>query len=481
MPRVRPRLRLLLAIAGVIAAIAAAALVVTRSPSRGAPRSQPRAAPPQLPDDQDLRAALSARPGLALDLEHTDVVVAMVCTFRRDRLEPYGHDRPTSPFLQQLATAGVLFEHTIVQSPWTRPSTGSLVTGLWAETLQLDDPGNRSFHNRALAEEHLTLAEHLKARGYRTIGASGNPNISSTFGFDQGFDAYHEPESLWRDSSGPAPSGAELNAQLLAELDATPADQRVYLQGFYVDTHAPRRPSTRALRRVRREGDPTPRNVQAYDASLLTLDAHLAALFLEVKKRRPNLLFVVVGDHGEGLKLPEHHGKGHGNHLYTSTVEVPFLWYHPSLPEPGRKVTGLSMGIDLLPTLLDLLGAEPVPDIDGASQAPALRAEVDAASHPLAYTQTYFRRSDKTAVIGQGYHLIRDRAEGGAEALYRFDEPLQSTDVSGNHPSVRARLAEELDRWEAVLARASSEGPGPVEGVPSGEMVEQLRTLGYIE
>ena len=347
--------------------------------------------------------------------------------------------------------------------------------------LQLDDPGDEAFHNRALAPDFVTIAEAMSAQGYRTIGASGNPNISSTFGFDQGFDAYHEPESLWRDSSGPAPTGAELNAQLLAELDATPSDQRVYLQGFYVDTHAPRRPATKALRKVQVEGDSTPRRVLAYDAALLTLDAHLAELYLEVKRRRPNLLFIVVGDHGEGLTWPAHHGKGHGNYLYTSSVDVPFLWFHPALPEPGRRIEGLSMGIDLAPTILELLGGTfPVP-VDGSSQAKALLGESERSSHDLAFTQTYFRRSDKTAVLGQGYHLIRDRAAGGEQAMYDLDEALQTDDVSGNHPTVQGLLAEELDQWEQRVARSLQRQGGPVEGQPSKGMLEQLRTLGYIE
>ncbi len=481
MPRIRPRLRLALILAAVVTAIAAVALIPSFIPPRAKRPGVHRVAAPAPPPADALSAALAPSAELAIDLENTDVLVAMVCTFRRDRLEPYGQALPTSPFLQQLAEHGVLFEHAIVQSPWTRPSTGSLVTGRWAEVLQLDDPGRSSFHNRALADEFVTIAEQLRDRGYRTIGASGNPNISSTFGFDQGFDVHHEPESLWRDAQGPAPTGADLNAQLLAELDATPADQRVYLQGFYVDTHAPRHPSTKALRAVRGEPGTSPRRVQAYDATLLTLDAHLAELFVEVKRRRPNLLFVVVGDHGEGLNLPQHHGKGHGNYLYNSTVDVPFLWHHPALPEPGRRIGGLSMGIDLLPTVLDLLGVAPSAVVDGSSQAPALLGEQDRATHQHAYTQTYFRKSNKTAVFGQGYQLIRDRTEDGGEALYAPEDPLQETDVYGNHPGVERALAQELDAWEASVEAAAAAGAGPVEGTPSDDMVEQLRTLGYIE
>lgn len=480
MPRVRPRLRLALLLGGVALLIAAAAKLPTLIPRHPVRPPQVRVLPLGPIDLPALREALAPEPDMPLDLAHTDVLVALVCTFRRDRVQPYGQPRATTPFLQLMADHGVLFEHAIVQSPWTRPSTGSLLTGRWSEVLQLDHPGEESFHNRALPPDFTTLAETLGARGYRTIGASGNPNISSTFGFDQGFDVHHEPQTLWREAEGPAPTGGDLNAQLLAELDATPADQRVYLQGFYVDTHSPRRPSSEAQRRLQRRGEQPPRRVLTYDASLLHLDTHLAELYLAVKQRRPNLLLVVVGDHGEGLNYPEHHGKGHGNHLFTSTVDVPFLWFHPALPEQGRRIEGLSMGIDLLPTLLELLGTTPDQPVDGTSQVPALLAERTRALHQLAYTQTYFRRSDKTSVVGQGFHLIRDRG-AGEQALYRLDERLQQTDLSGNHPTVLELLAGELDVWEQEVREASREGPGPVEGSPSSSMLEQLRALGYLE
>ena len=469
MPRVRPRLRLalLLLLVGGLAFAATAALIALQNSQTRGRASHRRAAPPDVVSVRRVQAAMTPDPALPLDLANTDVLVAMVCTFRRDRVQPYGQARPNTPFLQLMAEHGALFEHAIVQSSWTRPSTGSLLTGRWAEVLQLDDPGDGAFHNLALAPGFVTLAEAMSAHGYHTIGASGNPNISSAFGFDQGFDVYHEPEDLWRHTNGPSSTGADLNAQLLAELDATPADQRVYLQGFYVDTHSPRLPSTKALRAVRTQGDTTARKVLVYDASLLTLDAHLAELYLEVKRRRPNLLFVVVGDHGEGLNLPEHHGKGHGNHLFTSTIDVPFLWFHPALPDPGRRIDGLSMGVDLAPTLLDLLGGALPAPVDGASQAAALRGERERASHTFAYSQTYFRRTDKTAVVGQGYHLIRDRSAAGVQALYELDEPLQQTDVQGNHPQVFRSLAADLDRWQTELAEAVEQQGSPVEGNPS--------------
>ncbi|MFH1468804.1 MAG: sulfatase [Pseudomonadota bacterium] len=486
MPRVRPRLRLtlwLLAALAMIGAGVALAWAWQRRPARSS-----RQAASTLPevDPARVRRAMAHAPAMPLDLADTDVLVAMVCTFRRDRLQPYGQQRPTSPFLQLMAEHGVLFEHAVVQSPWTRPSTGSLVTGRWARVLQLDSPGPESFQNRALAESATTLAERLHERGYRTIGASGNPNISSTFGFRQGFDTWHEPAVLWRDAEGPPPSGDLLVDAIIADLDATEEGQRVYLQAFFVDTHTPRRPSRQALRAVSARGAQSTRRVLVYDASLRTLDAHLAALFLAVQARRPNLLFVVVGDHGEGLKLPDNHGPGHGNHLYTTTTEVPFLWFHPSLPEPGRRIEGLAMGIDLVPTVMDLLEGAPPEGLDGASEAPALRGLSTSAVHDLAYSETWFRRADKIAVTGHGFHLIRDHApkHGSGvptEALYSSEEALEQTDVAAQEPGAMRTLTVALDAWEREVQAATDAAGPPVQGDPSAHDIEQLKTLGYLD
>ncbi len=126
MPRQRPRLRLALLLVGIALLSFATVLAIRSLPLRQARSIEARRAPPLQPVElEPLREALAAQPELPLDLEHTDVLVMMVCTFRRDRLQPYGQSRPTTPFLQELAERGVLFEHAIVQSPWTRPRSSS--------------------------------------------------------------------------------------------------------------------------------------------------------------------------------------------------------------------------------------------------------------------------------------------------------------------------------------------------------------------
>ena len=91
------------------------------------------------------------------DQTRTNVVLAIVCTFRKDRLEPYGMKLPTSPFLKRLADEGIKLENHIAQAPWTRPSMGSLLTSRWPRALQLDNPGPKGSLELVLREEHLSL------------------------------------------------------------------------------------------------------------------------------------------------------------------------------------------------------------------------------------------------------------------------------------------------------------------------------------
>src|SRR5205085_3432857 len=79
-------------------------------------------------------------------------------------------------------------------------------------------------------------------------------------------------------------------------------------------------------------------------------------------------LIVVVGDHGEGLG--EHGEDTHGILLYDSTTHIPLIVKLPNEQEAGKVVVEQARTIDLLPTILDLLGV-PVPaSLDGTSLKP---------------------------------------------------------------------------------------------------------------
>lgn len=120
---------------------------------------------------------------------------------RADHLGCYGYGRATSPAIDSLARRGVLIKNAIPQAPGTFPSVHSILTSKYASHFF-------SSPNCSLPEEELTLAEILKADGWKTAGFSSNPLISGRSetgryagGFEQGFDLFDDtnPEGRkWR-------------------------------------------------------------------------------------------------------------------------------------------------------------------------------------------------------------------------------------------------------------------------------------------
>ncbi len=116
-----------------------------------------------------------------------NIVLIVIDTLRADHVSAYGHSvdgLPTSPRLDSVARQGVRYAQAYAQAPWTRPSVASLMTGLLPQSHGVATPFDR------LPESLDTLAEYLQRNGYHTSAFSANPQVSTDFGFDKGFDHF---------------------------------------------------------------------------------------------------------------------------------------------------------------------------------------------------------------------------------------------------------------------------------------------------
>ena len=95
---------------------------------------------------------------------------------------------------------------------------------------------------------------------------------------------------------------------------------------------------------------------------------------------RDDTLFVVTADHGEGL---DEHGEAvHGFFVYETTLHVPLIVRGPGVT-PGTRIEGRHATIDVMPTVLDLLGlAEATPAVSGRSLARGADAAAALADEP---------------------------------------------------------------------------------------------------
>lgn len=91
------------------------------------------------------------------------LVIVTLDTTRADRLTPYGFGDANMPALDRLAREGVVFDQATTVAPLTLPAHTSLFTGLLPPSHSVRDNASAP-----LAEEHVTLAELLLTRGFRT-------------------------------------------------------------------------------------------------------------------------------------------------------------------------------------------------------------------------------------------------------------------------------------------------------------------------
>jgi arylsulfatase A-like enzyme len=130
------------------------------------------------------------------------VLFVVLDSARLDRVSVYGHDRETTPVLEDLASTGTRFDNAFTPAPWTLPSHSSMFTGLFPS----EHGVTNGFTDRdlGLPSDVDTIAETLSASGYRTAGFSNNPWVGQLSGLNRGFEEFVEWD-LEVSASGGAP------------------------------------------------------------------------------------------------------------------------------------------------------------------------------------------------------------------------------------------------------------------------------------
>lgn len=393
-----------------IGPIAASSLVVvgvvgwwfSGAPSAARPegrevREIEREVAPPVPSERLLTVTPIATDRPAAPAGAPNVVLVIVNAWRRDQLSAYGGPPTPSPWLAGFAAKGARFDDVVAAAPWARPSDAALLTGRDPTRIGMNDPGDGG-DRRVLAPAVDTLAERLAKRGWWTLGVTANFNLNARFGFQQGFDVYRDAQM----ASFVPPSrldGAEQVRIALELLDKPPegaAGRPGLLMLAMADAHKPFQIPLSEYEPF----DGPEHEVAPYRAALRRIDDALAALDAGLSARgwtAENTVWMLVADHGEGLSMPEHHGRQHGRLLYDSAVRVPWLVRGPGVGA-GVVVEGLAAHVDLMPTLLGLAGAwAPEATVQGSDWS-ALLAQGGRTTRSEAFTETWYMESNRAAV-----------------------------------------------------------------------------------
>jgi arylsulfatase A-like enzyme len=424
-------------------------------------------------------------PGAAVAKPH--VVLVVGCTLRWDQLPVYGGLPEAAPFMGQMGSLGTVFDAAYSAAPWTKAASTALMTGHHAITIGMTEPGAKS-NRRRIAPEVTTLAEHMKSAGYGTIGLTANPNTNEVFGFRQGFDTYFEATNLWRDGMTKV-NGRRMVEEALAAIDARPDTKSpLYLRLMMIDTHDPIKASKKDAALLRDEDGKTPVRVAKYRVALSRFDRAISELWGALGDRgmdESNTILVVVSDHGEGLAYPKHHGPGHGNLTYSSTVTMPWLMYGAGIA-PAHRVAGVASQVDVLPTLVELAGGEGY-EGPGHSWAAAVRGEVDRTTRTRAWVDTWFQSASRVAVYTTRNACHKDyrseeewnRKERILEREMCYDH---AADPYGQEPlaSLDQGLMAEVAAWRRAAVEEARAWAFTQDAEVSDDVNAQLRALGYL-
>lgn len=238
---------------------------------------------------------------------------------------------------------------------------------------------------------------------------------------------------------------------------------------------------------------PEHNHVRALYAALVTLaDRWLGHLLdkLDVVGLSEHTALVHVTDHGHLFGDHDLQGKPGGplGKLYEPTVHIPLMIRHPQGVGAGRRVPGIAQHVDLLPTVLEALGA-PVPEgVEGHSLWPLIRGERSSVrQHAFSgrypnelaalLGQSRNRASqaatfDGAAGMGSAARLVEPMTvtttdwalicapQGRPSELYSLaDDPRQERNVLAAHPDVARELQSALLRFlETAGGTGAAEG-----------------------
>jgi arylsulfatase A-like enzyme len=413
-----------------------------------------------------------------------NVLFVLVDTLRADRLGAYGYGRDTSPNLASLAATGVRFAHNVSQSSWTKCSMASLWTGLYPVRTRV----LRAYD--VLSPEARMPAEVFQEAGFRTAAIWRNGWIAPNFGFSQGFEIYLSPRSERRkrarveriDNPNYTLDGDDGDiVDSAVEFLHAHGHERFFLYLHMMDVHQYAYSEENALFGTSYS--------DSYDNAIRWVDSLLGHVFAALDERglRDRTLIVLAADHGEAFG--EHDGEGHARNVYGEVTQTPLILGFPFRLEPGIVVEARSENVDLWPTVLELVGLPPLPDVDGHSLVPQIVAAAtgeqpsDEDGVAFASIDTRWGRTRETprpmVAVNQGRWRL----------IFRAGLPKRSElyDKSADPSEARSLAAEQPELTEALneLAVGYLKSPPPPWGgdAPIIEIDElqlnQLRALGY--
>ncbi|MCZ6597984.1 MAG: sulfatase [Planctomycetota bacterium] len=409
-----------------------------------------------------------------------NILFLSVDTLRADHLGIYGYVRPTSPNIDAWAEDAVVFDDAQAAASWTLPGLASVMTSFYSSTHKC-----WTFASR-LDPSFTTLAEILRDHGYDTMAVTSHVFLARRYGLQQGFVHFDDefahpvmdpPQAIT--SERVSDKGIRFLRQKAAAKDGTPW----MLWLHYFDPHGVYKPHEGISERFGLTEE-----VDLYDGEIAFTDMHVGRVLDTLRELglEQDTIVVFFSDHGE--EFLDHGALRHGHTLYGELVRVPLIVKAPGTSP--RRVRGLVRTVDVMPTVLELVGLAGPPDdmrdtdgtadIEGVSLVPLLRGrEIEEELVALAEIKLAEEASFDCVIQGP-WKLIVDSTTGDMELYAYRQDPRETNDMADMRPEQVADLAQSL---RALIEGARRKGERFEHSEELGltpVQLENMQGLGYL-
>jgi len=399
--------------------------------------------------------------------EKPNVILITVDTLRADRLHCYGFKPIETPTIDLFASRGVKFEHCLAQTPLTLPSHTTILTG----TLPLFH-GVRDNGGFVVPKDLITMAEVFKAADYTTAAFVGAYVLDSRWGLNQGFDYYFDQFDLSKfekiSLSMVQRPANEVIDHALSWLEIN-KEKPFFCWVHVYDPHTPYDPPEFWAQKYPEH---------PYLGEIAFTDHELGRLwnFLEANDLLPQTLLIFASDHGESLG--EHKESTHGFFLYEEAIHVPLIFVTPLPKFQGISVAQTVSLVDVMPTVLEMIGLPAPKALQGKSLLPFFFKPKKEARR-LAYAETYYPRfhfgwSELQSVQDGRWKLILSPEP----ELYDLKiDPEEKNNLAFEQKKLLTRLEDEAKRY--INQQSQNAFQLSLNQIDE-ETRERLAALGYI-
>lgn len=366
-----------------------------------------------------------------------NVVLIFMESFRANDIGAYNPQKKhLTPVFDKLASAGWLWKNFYANGMQTSRAALAALTSVYsplAQSVAMSDPDFPL----------LGLGEILSTKGYKTHyshnGSLAFANKTSFF-TNMGFDTISGGKDLVTDFDsqrvGWGIPDHLLFSRIADDLNKKKGGDPIFLTIFTVSNHHPWKTPLEETKIVKGNGG----QYSTYKNSIHYSDYSLGILFEKLKPAvLENTVFIITADTAQPM------GEHDGNFtlhkfLYEENVRIPFLIYSPTLLANPTHNNEIASQVDIVPTLLDLLGIKT--KLHGVGRS--LLAQ------PKHTPFAYFSNPYTGGWVGlrQGKHKFFYHLKSKARYLYDLQkDPEEISNIARQHP---ATVSDYLNRTDNI-------------------------------